>query len=116
MTCRPVLKTLTTMAAAAKETLALMTVHAAKKAELKSTVQDIKTKVGALDSFLEKANEMMAIASLLSTDSTAEDAKGCREKIEAMLSMGDVHKAGMTVAKKRWDALLPEKHVGPGNS
>ena len=109
-TCRPVLKTLTTAVAGAKETLALMTVHAAKKVELKTTVQDIKTKVGELESFLDKANEQMAIASVLSADSTDGEVKGCRDKVEAMCRLADVHKAGMMVAKKRWDALLPERH------
>ena len=90
----------------AKEVYALMQVHASTKPELSSTVVDMKTKMQELESFLEKANVGLAQESVLKEDSADAEVKAMREKAQAYVRMADTHKAGMTVARKRWDALL----------
>ena len=105
-TSRPILKTLQGMLSGAKEVYALMQVHASTKPELSSTVVDMKTKMQELESFLEKANVGLAQGSVLKEDSADAEVKAMREKAQAYVRMADTHKAGMTVARKRWDALL----------
>ena len=94
------------MSSAAKETYALMQVHANTKPELSAIVADMKTKMQELDTFLEKANVTMAQGSMLNADSADAEIRASREKGQAFLRIADTHKAGMMVAKKRWEALL----------
>ena len=94
------------MLSGAKEVYALMMVHNSSKPELSSTVADMKTKMQELESFLEKANVGLAQGSVLKEDSEEKEVKATREKAQAYVRMADTHKAGMTVARKRWDALL----------
>ena len=94
------------MSTAAKETYAHLQVHASKKPELKSPVEDMKTKMQELDQFVDKANVLLAQWSMLNTDSADAEVRDHREKGQAFLRIADTHKAGMMVAKKRWEALL----------
>ena len=94
------------MLSGAKEVYALMQVHANTKPELSSSVADMKTKMQELEQFLEKANVMLAQGSMLNTDSADAEVRATREKGQAFLRIADTHKAGMMVAKKRWEALL----------
>ena len=94
------------MLSGAKEVYALMQVHANTKPELSSSVANMKTKMQELETFLEKANVGLAQRPMLNTDSADAEVRATREKGQAFVRMADTHKAGMTVAKKRWEALL----------
>ena len=70
------------------------------------SVANMKTKMQELETFLEKANVGLAQGSVLNTDSADAEVRATLEKGQAFVRMADTHKAGMTVARKRWDALL----------
>ena len=70
------------------------------------SVANMKTKMQELETFLEKANVGLAQGSVLNTDSADAEVRATLEKGQAFVRMADTHKAGMTVAKKRWEALL----------
>ena len=70
------------------------------------SVANMKTKMQESETFLEKANVGLAQGSVLNTDSADAEVRATLEKGQAFVRMADTHKAGMTVAKKRWEALL----------
>ena len=96
---RPVVKALQSAASTGKETMALMQVHSATKAELKGTVTDMKAKLNELEAFIDKTMALMATASVHSPETPGEQVKATRELVEAALRIADTHKAGMQVVE-----------------
>ena len=78
----------------------------AAQPDLCKTTAEMKSQIEELERFVDHANAMLAQSSILTQDSEVEIVSPLRERLEAAVRVADTHRAGLVVAKKRWDALL----------